>query len=86
MVHRAHKLFVSSGLRQYNLDFYVIKLLHLNMRKANSHNFSMVNNYVQPEDQDYFRNIPSSYRNQFETTKLQTSTSPRLKDNKFSFL
>lgn len=56
------------------------------MRKANSHNFSMANNYVQPEDQDPLRNIQVSFRNQFEFSSMETSTSPKMMDNKFAFL
>lgn len=56
------------------------------MRKANSHNFSTVNNYVQPEDQDHFRNIQVSYRQPYETAKVEVALSPRINDNKFAFL
>lgn len=33
---------------QYNLEFEVLKLLHLNMRKTTSYNYSASNNFVQP--------------------------------------
>jgi hypothetical protein len=32
------------------------------MRKANSYNPALSNNYTQPEDQDQFRNIQISYQ------------------------
>lgn len=56
------------------------------MRKANSHNFSMSNNYVQPEEQDLFRNIQVSYRKQINTPKMDSAISPKVTDNKFAFL
>lgn len=56
------------------------------MRKANCQNQTMVNNYLQPEDQDPLRNIPISYRKQFDIPNVETSTSQKLVDNKFAFL
>lgn len=56
------------------------------MRKANCQNQAMVNNYLQPEDQDPLRNIPISYRKQFDIPNVETSTSQKLVDNKFAFL
>jgi|LakMenEpi03Aug12_release.lakeMendotaPanAssembly.Ray.scaffolds.fasta_scaffold361100_1 hypothetical protein len=32
------------------------------MRKANSYNPTLNNNYTQPEDQDQFRSLPINYR------------------------
>lgn len=56
------------------------------MRKANSHNYSTSNNYVQPEDQDLYRNIQVSYRQPYDIPKVESVLSPRTNDNKFAFL
>lgn len=56
------------------------------MRKANSYNSPVNNNYIQPEDQDQLGNIQISYRKQYDFPKMETLTSPRMMDNKFSFL
>lgn len=56
------------------------------MRKADSHSFSMANSYLQPEDQDPLRSIQVSYRKQRDIPNLETSTSPKVIDNRFAFL
>lgn len=56
------------------------------MRKTNTYNPTFSNNYTQPEEQDQFGTIPLSYRKQYDIPKFETLTSPRVMDNKFSFL
>ncbi len=56
------------------------------MRKANSHNFSMHNNYMQPEHEDLFSNLQVTYRKQYDTPRLDSTLTPKTSDNKFAFL